>query len=975
MNKQRRTAFLAMVMVGCCWLLGSQVVQAQTTVSGTVGDKNGPLSGVKISVKGTILGTISKSQGAFTVKTSLNPPFKLTFSFVGYKTKEFDVNNATMSDVKIDLEEQVVRGQEVVVGASRVAENIMQSPVSIEKMDIKAIQTAPTPDFYDAVANVKGVQTYTGSLTFQTFNTRGFATIANTRFVQLLDGMETVDPLLNFPTGNLVGLGELDAESVELVPGAASALYGPNAFNGILMMSSKNPFDYQGLSAQVKSGFTNSQSAGTNPYNSFALRYATTIGDNLAFKVNVNYLTATDWQGNDYETHRIASGNPALRTEAHSARTNFDGVNLYGDETAIIAPLAAIFTPPFAQFSPMFAPLAAKILALDRQIGGLNLKRTGMKEQDLIGSFSDGFEAKSMKADAALHYRINNDMEASLTYRFGNGSTIYQGAEKYLLRGFSEQFMKAELKGSNFFLRGYMTISDDGDSYNLSALGAFVNERFSPSSARWFPTYLLTFLGTVAPQLASTNNALPDEEIKKAHAAARAAADRGIPYPGSSAANQTAFAATVDSVRQALFQRNPPGAGFINDSKMLHIEGNYNFKDLIDVVEILVGGNYRQYDLFSNGTVFNEPLATSSDLNSRQRITIGEYGMYAQFTKRLMDDKLKIVGSVRYDKNANFDGQITPRLAAVYTIDNDHNVRASFQTGFRNPDTQAAFIWFPSGAGILLGSTEKNAAQYGVHKGGAYTATSVAAFRAAGGTLAANGTVGGAAAAASLLQTANLDYIKPERLQVIEVGYKGVIANSLFLDANFYYNSYKDFIGAQTVVSKLPTTRAASATATNPTGLIPAGTNFRPYTNSPDNITSSGFGLGFSYKIAGGYDLDGSYSYNTFTAPASEFESLFNTPENRFNIGISNRELVGNLGFGVNYRYSQEYKWESAFGTGQIPSISVIDAQLNYKIKEWKTMIKFGANNLFGKDYRTNYGAGFVGQLYYISLTFDEFMN
>lgn len=963
MNKQRRTAFLAMVMVGCCWLLGSQVVQAQTTVSGTVGDKNGPLSGVKISVKGTILGTISKSQGAFTIKTSVNPPFKLTFSFVGYKTKEFDVNNATMSDVKIDLEEQVVRGQEVVVGASRVAENIMQSPVSIEKMDIKAIQTAPTPDFYDAVANVKGVQTYTGSLTFQTFNTRGFATIANTRFVQLLDGMETVDPLLNFPTGNLVGLGELDAESVELVPGAASALYGPNAFNGILMMSSKNPFDYQGLSAQVKSGFTNSQSAGTNPYNSFALRYATTIGDNLAFKVNVNYLTATDWQGNDYATHRTASGNPALRTEAHSAGTNFDGVNLYGDETAIIVPLALAL-----QLNPALAPLRTPLLALDQRIGGLNLKRTGMKEQDLIGSFSDGFEAKSMKADAALHYRINNDMEASLTYRFGNGSTIYQGAEKYLLRGFSEQFMKAELKGSNFFLRGYMTISDDGDSYNLSALGAFVNERFSPTRTRWIPTYLTTFLGAVIPTL-STGSTPTDAQIAGAHAAARAAADRGIPYPGSSAANQTAFAATVDSVRQALFQRNPPGAGFINDSKMLHIEGNYNFKDLIDVVEILVGGNYRQYDLFSNGTVFNEPLATSSDLNSRQRITIGEYGMYAQFTKRLMDDKLKIVGSVRYDKNANFDGQITPRLAAVYTIDNDHNVRASFQTGFRNPDTQAAFIWFPSGAGILLGSTEKNAAQYGIHKGGAYTATSYNAFRAAGGILAADGTVGGAAAAASLLQTANLDYIKPERLQVIEVGYKGVIANSLFLDANFYYNSYKDFIGAQTVVSKKSITHTASARTYN------AGENFRPYTNSVETVTSWGMGLGFSYKIAGGYDLDGSYAYNTFTLPASDFEALFNTPENRFNIGISNRELVGNLGFGVNYRYSQEYKWESAFGTGQIPSISVIDAQLNYKIKEWKTMIKFGANNLFGKDYRTNYGAGFVGQLYYISLTFDEFMN
>ncbi|MDZ7648774.1 MAG: Plug domain-containing protein [Cytophagales bacterium] len=118
------------------------------------------------------------------------------------------------------------------------------------------IKQAATPDFYDALANVKGVQTNSGSLNLTSINTRGFATIANVRFVQLVDGMDTQAPLLNFPTGNIIGIGELDAESVELVPGAASALYGPNAFNGILIMKSKSPFEYQGLSAQVKGGVT-----------------------------------------------------------------------------------------------------------------------------------------------------------------------------------------------------------------------------------------------------------------------------------------------------------------------------------------------------------------------------------------------------------------------------------------------------------------------------------------------------------------------------------------------------------------------------------------------------------------------------------------------------------------------------------------------------------------------------------------------
>jgi outer membrane receptor protein involved in Fe transport len=133
-----------------------------------------------------------------------------------------------------------------------VEESILKSPVTVEKLDLLAIRQTPAPDFYDALANVKGVQFTSSSLNFPQINTRGFATIANVRFVQMVDGIDTQAPLLNFPTGNIVGIGELDTESMELLPGTASALYGPNAFNGVLLMKSKSPFEYQGLSAQAK---------------------------------------------------------------------------------------------------------------------------------------------------------------------------------------------------------------------------------------------------------------------------------------------------------------------------------------------------------------------------------------------------------------------------------------------------------------------------------------------------------------------------------------------------------------------------------------------------------------------------------------------------------------------------------------------------------------------------------------------------
>ncbi|MGB1043448.1 MAG: TonB-dependent receptor plug domain-containing protein, partial [Tenacibaculum sp.] len=103
---------------------------------------------------------------------------------------------------------------------------------------------------------LKGVDINSGGLTFKTVNTRGFATFGNERFVQLVDGMDNASPALNFAIGNLLGISEVDVKSVEILPGAASALYGANAFNGIMLMRSKSPFDSQGINVGLKGGVT-----------------------------------------------------------------------------------------------------------------------------------------------------------------------------------------------------------------------------------------------------------------------------------------------------------------------------------------------------------------------------------------------------------------------------------------------------------------------------------------------------------------------------------------------------------------------------------------------------------------------------------------------------------------------------------------------------------------------------------------------
>ncbi|MDO7743818.1 MAG: TonB-dependent receptor, partial [Pedobacter sp.] len=216
-------------------------------------DSKAPLAGVSVLIKGTIAGTTTDQGGQFKLRSKLKFPFKLVFTSIGFKTQEFDVKESGLQ-LNIALVTQTIIGNEVVITASRVPENILKSPVAIEKLDIRAIRESPAPSFYDALENVKGVQMTTASLTFKIPNTRGFNIPSNYRFMQLVDGIDMQAATLGVPLGNAIGPTELDIASIEITPGAASALYGMNAINGMSNLITKSPFLYQGLSFYQKSG-------------------------------------------------------------------------------------------------------------------------------------------------------------------------------------------------------------------------------------------------------------------------------------------------------------------------------------------------------------------------------------------------------------------------------------------------------------------------------------------------------------------------------------------------------------------------------------------------------------------------------------------------------------------------------------------------------------------------------------------------
>ncbi|WP_214225972.1 TonB-dependent receptor [Pedobacter sp. B4-66] len=903
--------------------LFGQEVKIRGDVSAT--DTNLALSNASVNIKNKVTGTTTNAKGSFTLNYKGKLPIVIVVSAIGYESQEIQVTSESQ-DIRILLSAKTIMLNEVVTAASRVSQNILQSPVSIEKMSLKTIKENPSYTFYDGLQSMKGMEAVTSSITYKQVNTRGFNTTGNSRFLQLVDGVDNQTPGLNFAVGNLFGASDLDVESAEVIPGAASALYGPVAFNGLLYIHSKDPFAYQGLSFQVKTGINhiNDPATGSKEMNDVALRFAHAFNDRLAFKINVSYLKGVDWYANDY-TDVSASTPLDQRGPNNPAR---DALNIYGDEVS-------------------------------RNLTGIGVvSRTGYEEKNLMN-----YDVYSLKLNGALHYRITNGLEAIYQYNYGVGTASYTGSSRFDLNNFVLQTHRAELKGSNFFLRSYVVTENSHDSYNTRSLAQFINRDWvqdlsgkvvAPNVAddTWFTRYAAAFNGT---QAGVTGNS---------HTAARTFADQGRFLPGSEAFDKSKDA--------SIHNYGLSGAGVFSNSKFYHTDGQYDFSSAIKVFELLAGGSFRNYKMFTNGSLFDDKT---------NKIGIKEYGAFTQIGKKFFDEKLKLTASVRYDKNENFDGNFTPRFSGVYTVAKSHNFRASYQTGFRNPTPVDQFIHLNVGPITILGGAPNNSAGLNVYEN-SFTAASVNVFGPAVGAAIGGGTPPPVAINQNkdLLVKSNVAYIKPEQQKAFEVGYKGLINEKLLVDLNYYYSSYTDFI-LNTVVLR-PTSPVLGADGKiNPAAAAEVAARtvsaFQLYTNAQDKVSAQGVSFGLTYLLNGGYVLGGNATWSDFNLGSANINNIaqFNTPKYSTNATFGNANLGGNFGFNVAWHWQSAFDWYGTFNgvrPGRINAYSMVDAQINKKIPSVNTTIKLGGSNILNKYVSQSYGSPAVGAIYYVSLVFDN---
>ena len=1018
-----------------CILIFSLIISiplfSQNNYKGFIYDKKNkdPLIGSNIYIPISGKGTVTDINGYFEFFSS-EKSIEIEITFIGYQKKIIKIKANETNKIFL-LEDKLILS-EITVVDSRLTEKQKQSPITVESMDIIAIKETPAASFYEGLGALKGVDLTSASLGFKIINTRGFNSTSPVRSLQLIDGVDNQSPGLNFSLGNFLGSPELDLKKVDIVVGASSALYGPNAFNGVISMETKDPFQFPGISTQFKSGERN--------LTEFSLRFADVIKnkqgeDKFGFKYNFYRMSAYDWVANNYDQ---AFGSPSNELNLGG----YDAVNRYGDEEYSTA------------WNFSLAP------------GLGRYHRSSYAERDLVD-----YNTENYKMNAAFHYKFNEENQLIYSTNYGNGTTVYQGDNRFSLKDIQFFQNRIEFKHKdNFFIRFYETHEDAGNSYDAVATARALQE-LHLSKKQFSEEYYGYWISDIMPQILEIpgwidvfdiqlyetdpvtgevlfdENGIPvgipnayqnwyeqmtevvnsnNELFQQFHEETQNHVDNTIGIFGNSFLQpgteefQEEFNSITSKTR---FDENGNllnGTKFYDKSKLFHAQTEYKFD--IGKNKITIGASGRIYNPDSNGSIFNDGYIQKYkniylyDENNNPVIEIDsslvnvgnaifpiyetvydtthlfsvdttvkklnivnkEFGLYSGLERKLLGETLKFSATLRLDKNQNFNYLISPATSFVYTPNENDVIRVSLSSAIRNPTLTDQYLNYDAGVGILLG----NLNGFGYNEYFAEVDSLEQYF--IGGLVNPKPLIGG---------MIKVKPIKPEKVKTLELGYRSTLFNKLYVDISTYFSIYDDFIGYQEGVSfRFLGTRVATEQDVNDGWaseigdtiddynnlLYPSIQGYRLAANASSRVTTKGFSLGFNYYMNGTLTINGNYSYNKLNKQGTDDPIIpaYNTPENKFNLGLNLRDL--NIFNSPGWNMSLNYKWIQSFlfegslqFTGRVPKYSLLDAQINKDITSLNAILKLGCSNLLNNLTFQVYGGPRVGRMLYSSIQFN----
>ena len=419
--------------------------------------------------------------------------------------------------------------------------------------------------------------------------------------------MRIESPGLNFSLGNFLCAPDLDIVTVDVIAGASTAFYGPSAFNGVISMQTKDPFQFTGLSASLKAGERN--------LTEFSMRWAAKVNEKFAYKINVFALKADDWEANNMDPTDIS------RDDATNPG-GYDAVNRYGDEDWW----------DDGGDSKTFHGLG-------------RFYRPGIEEKHLVD-----YDTENIKLTTALHYKIKEDLTAIYAVNFGSGTTVYQGDNRYSLKDILFLQNRVELqKKDKWFWRAYSTHEDAGNSYDayFTALrmqdSVVSNQSYNlyytglwnifnkpkvsampgaPANSLPMSQYQSIMDSLIASNPDFFNQLHEDNRSNVSIATASDALGAVTIEELESFANQlipgtSEFNSLKNHITSTLFTEG--GSRFYDKSALYHTQGERTFTYDNGAV-FRIGGNFRLYTPKSAGTIFSDTAGTV--------ITNREAGLY-----------------------------------------------------------------------------------------------------------------------------------------------------------------------------------------------------------------------------------------------------------------------------------------------------------------------------------------------------------
>jgi iron complex outermembrane recepter protein len=909
-------------------------------LSGTVVDPRGePVIGASVVLLNqstpTNIGTVTDFDGNWSIniygKNAENAVVRI--QSMGFQAQDYKTSKPSGNRITLEPDQNVLK--EVSVVQQRLSAQQEKSALTVESMDALAIKESPSVSFYDHLGTLKGVDLTSASIGFKIINTRGFNSTSPVRSLQLIDGVDNQSPGLNFSLGNFLGAPDLDIVTVDVIAGASTAFYGPSAFNGVISMQTKDPFQFTGLSASLKAGERN--------LTEFSMRWAAKVNEKFAYKINVFALKADDWEANNMDPTDIS------RDDATNPG-GYDAVNRYGDEDWWDDGGDSKTFPGLGRFY-----------------------RPGIEEKHLVD-----YDTENIKLTTALHYKIKEDLTAIYAVNFGSGTTVYQGDNRYSLKDILFLQNRVELqKKDKWFWRAYSTHEDAGNSYDayftaLRMQDSVVSNQsynlyytglwniFNKPKVRAMPgapanSLPMSQYQSIMDSLIASNpdffNQLHEDNRSNVSIATASDALGAVTIEElESFANQlipgtSEFNSLKNHITSTLFTEG--GSRFYDKSALYHTQGERTFTYDNGAV-FRIGGNFRLYTPKSAGTIFSDTAGTV--------ITNREAGLYGGWEQSFIDERLKLSATGRVDKNQNFRALVSPAVSSVYKATENQTFRLSFSSAIRNPTLADQYLNYNVGRAVLLGNldgfdslvTIDNIADYLGKPANERLSHDFGYF--------------------------NVDAIRPEKVKTAEAGYRATIGSRIFVDANYYYSLYDDFIGY--IIG------AEIEEGTTAIDRLKSLQVYRVAANANEQVTTQGFSIGMNTFLGNYQTLTGNYSWNKLTSAVSDpIVPAFNTPEHKFNLGWNIRNYPWNqddsklIGAGVNYKWVQGFVFEgSPQFTGSIPSYGLCDAQVSLtRIKDNSNKkrtitYKIGASNVLNNKVYQVFGGPLVGSLAYLSI-------